>query len=85
MQLHNILHIFKTLVLVFKAPTYCQFPPPDVYEGDGDHGDEEVEGGGGQHEVHAADPLLVEGDTAPGGLGELPALVHQVVHLEESV
>ena len=70
---------------MFKAPTYCQCPPPDVYEGDGDHGDEEVEGGGGQHEVHAADPLLVEGNAAPSRLGQLPALVHQVVHLEETV
>ena len=41
------------------------WPPPDVNEGDSDHRDEEVECGGGQHEVHTADSLLVEGNAAP--------------------
>ena len=41
------------------------WPPPDVNEGDSDHGYEEVENGGGQHEVHTADSLLVEWNAAP--------------------
>ena len=57
---------------------------PDVYEGDGDHRDDEVEDGGGQHEVHAADALLVEGNAAPCRLSQLLALVHQVVHLDKN-
>ena len=41
---------------------------PDVEDGDGDHGDEEVDGGVGEHEVDTADVVLSEGNTAPGGL-----------------
>ena len=40
-------------------------PLPDVYEGDGEHWDDEVERGGGQHEVHTADRLLVERNAGP--------------------
>ena len=58
--------------------------PPDVYEGDGDHGDDEVEDGGGQHEVHAAYALLGEGNATPCRLSQILALVHQKVHLDEN-
>ena len=39
---------------------------PDVEDCDGDHGDDEVDGSVGEHEVDTADVVLSEGNTAPG-------------------
>ena len=39
---------------------------PDVEDGDGDHGDDEVDESVGEHEVDTADVVLCEGNTAPG-------------------
>ena len=41
---------------------------PDVEDGDGEHGDDEVDGSVGEYEVDTADVVLSEGNTAPGGL-----------------
>ena len=41
---------------------------PDIEDGDGDEGDDEVDGSVGEHQVDTADVVLGEGNAAPGGV-----------------